>query len=154
MARQSPNSIVNKTESLAVKDKSTTVVGRTIGTIAVPKGPDNTITGARALSNKVKTLEGRRRALVKEYQSQAQVIVSTSPSYRVYFGKSMPIILNGIAVFVPLDGGQYRVPQSFASVFYERIGRVDASEVQQQKVSDIKNNIETYPGEKQLITRI
>lgn len=150
MARQSANNLLKKNKEqapvatpLAVKDESKSVAT----TVAIAAG------GNKGLSVKVKTLERRRRDLTGAYRNQPSVVVTTSPSYRKHFGKTMPIILNGIAIYVPLDGGQYKIPKSFASVFYARISRVDEQEVQLQNAANIKNNFETFPGEKPLITR-
>ena len=65
----------------------------------------------------------------------------------------MPISLNGIVIYVPLDGQSYSIPESYAAVFYERISRVDEQNRMRSAMADITGNAETYAGEKSLISR-
>ena len=74
--------------------------------------------------------------------------------YRPYFGNNMPIILNGIAVYVPLDGQQYEIPESFAAIFMDRISRIDEQINMRKRMSAISDNIEAYAGERDLIQKV
>ena len=73
--------------------------------------------------------------------------------YRPYFGNNMPIIINGVAIYVPLDGQLYEIPESFAAVFLDRISRVDEQIRVRKQMASVSENSESYAGEKSLIRR-
>lgn len=114
------------------------------------------VTSAEAAPKVASTgeLEVKRRLLADEYRNGTKVTISGSPFYRPYFGMVMPIIINGIAIHVPMDGNSYEVPEAFADVFHERIRRVDALVKTQNEMSDVGNNFEAYAGEMSLIKSV
>lgn len=106
------------------------------------------------LTAKVNALEDTRRKVSEGYKREKKVTVSGSPMYRPYFGNNMPIIINGVAVYVPLDGQQYEIPESFAAVFLDRISRIDEQINMRKQMSAVSENVESYAGEKTLIKRV
>lgn len=107
-----------------------------------------------ALETKVTALRNKNRNLVEHYRGEKKIPVQGSPMYRPYFGNNMPIILNGIAVYVPLDGQQYEIPESFAAIFFDRISRVDEQINMRKQMAAISDNIEAYAGERNLIQKV
>lgn len=107
-----------------------------------------------ALETKVTALRNKNRRLVDYYRNEKKVPVQGSPMYRPYFGNNMPIILNGIAIFVPLDGQQYEIPESFAAIFFDRISRIDEQINMRKKMAAISDNVEAYAGERNLIQKV
>jgi len=107
-----------------------------------------------ALETKVTALRTKNRRLVEYYRNEPKVPVQGSPMYRPYFGNNMPIILNGIAVYVPLDGQQYEVPESFAAIFFDRITRIDEQINMRKQMAAISDNVEAYAGERNLIQKV
>ena len=105
------------------------------------------------LNSNVKELEAKKRNLAASYKNEPKVTVQGSPMYRPYFGNNMAIIVNGIAIYVPLDGQQYSIPESFAAVFFERISRTDEQIRMRKQMSSVPNNLESYAGERGLIKR-
>lgn len=106
------------------------------------------------LTAKVNQKQAHNRRLVDFYKGEKKVPVQGSPMYRPYFGNNMPIILNGIAVYVPLDGQQYEIPESFAAIFMDRISRIDEQINMRKRMSAISDNIEAYAGERDLIQKV
>lgn len=106
------------------------------------------------LTQKVEVLKNKRLACADYYKAEKKVTVQGSPMYRPYFGNVMAIILNGIAIHVPLDGQQYEIPESFAAVFRERISRIDEQRNMRSNMANVAANHETYAGEKSLIHRV
>lgn len=106
------------------------------------------------LTARVNALEHKRRKVSEGYRNEKKVTVSGSPMYRPYFGNNMPIIINGVAVYVPLDGQQYEIPESFAAVFLDRISRIDEQINMRKQMSAVSENVEAYAGEKNLIKRV
>lgn len=106
------------------------------------------------LTAKVNAKRAHNSRLVDYYKGEKKIPVQGSPMYRPYFGNNMPIILNGIAVYVPLDGQQYEIPESFAAIFLDRISRIDEQINMRKRMSAISDNIEAYAGERDLIKKV
>ena len=102
----------------------------------------------------VNALEKKRFSLVEKYKAEKKYKVKGAPAYQAHFGSVMSIILNGVLVTVPLDGRSYEIPESFAQVFNSRIRQIDNMALQQSALADVTNNIESMPGEKDLITPV
>ena len=105
------------------------------------------------LSKQVNALEETRKSVADTYKNEKKVAVQGSPMYRPYFGNNMPIIINGVAIYVPLDGQLYEIPESFAAVFLDRISRVDEQIRVRKQMASVSENSESYAGEKSLIRR-
>lgn len=118
---------------------------------------ENTVVDTQAanleLSKQVNALEETRKSVAVTYKNEKKVAVQGSPMYRPYFGNNMPIIINGVAIYVPLDGQQYEIPESFAAVFLDRISRVDEQIRVRKQMASVSENSESYAGEKSLIRR-
>lgn len=94
--------------------------------------------------------ESRRRELIKYYTSETKVKVQVSPMYRPYFGNIMPVVLNGISIYVPIDGNVHSVPKSFANEIERRRKAIDTILLKQRRMSEVQSNFESTPGELQL----
>lgn len=105
------------------------------------------------LNRQVNALEEVKKTVAQRYKEEPKCTVQGSPMYRPYFGNNMPIILNGVAVYVPLDGQQYQIPESFAAVFFERIARIDEQLRMRNQMANVSENVEAYAGEKSLISK-
>jgi hypothetical protein len=110
---------------------------------------------AQRLNNEeVAQKEKKIRSLADRYMNEKKVTVIGAPMYRAYFGNMMPISLNGIPIYVPLDGNRYEIPESYACEFNARIRSVN-EEIEMQKArSNITANYETYPGELDLVRQV
>lgn len=102
----------------------------------------------------VNALEKKRFSLVEKYKAEKKYKVKGAPAYQAHFGSVMSIIINGVLIAVPLDGRSYEIPESFAQVFNSRIRQIDNMALQQSALADVANNIESMPGEKDLITPV
>ena len=102
----------------------------------------------------VNALEKKRFSLVEKYKAEKKYKVKGAPAYQAHFGSVMSIVINGVLVTVPLDGRSYEIPESFAQVFNSRIRQIDNMALQQSALADVANNIESMPGEKDLITPV
>ena len=115
--------------------------------------PKATQTDNATLTAEVVGLEKLKMNLSAQYAAEEKITVSASPVYAKHFGNNMPIIINGIAIFVPMNGQRYSIPESFAAVFFERIAIVDEQMRATRKLADVSNNSEAFAGEKDLISR-
>lgn len=110
-----------------------------------------------ALTNKleqsVNQLQAKRRLLAERYKKEKKVEVTISPMYRPHFGNNMPVQINGIAIYVPIDGQTYKVPESFAAIIKERISLIDEQERAREAMANVQANFEQYAGEKGLLTK-
>lgn len=102
----------------------------------------------------VNALEKKRFSLVEKYKAEKKYKVKGAPAYQAHFGSVMSIVINGVLIAVPLDGRSYEIPESFAQVFNSRIRQIDNMALQQSALADVTNNIESMPGEKDLITPV
>lgn len=101
------------------------------------------------LAADVTRAQARKHELAQTYANEKKVRVTGSPMYRPYFGNNMPIQINGIMVYVPLDGKTYEIPKTFADVFRNRIARIDALIQKQGAMADFIE--ESSPGEVNLL---
>ena len=81
---------------------------------------------------------------------QKRVSVTIAPQYRPYFGDVMAVFLQGLAVYVPVDGRSYQIPEDFAAIVHERLARVNAHLLKCERMSNIQANVESYAGELKL----
>lgn len=105
------------------------------------------------LSLDVHTLEQKRRAVAEYYKNEEKVVVQGAPSYQNHFGRVMPIVINGIAIHVPLDGQPYKIPVTYASEFQSRLAEVDEQERIRRSLANTRGNEEAYAGERALISK-
>ena len=94
----------------------------------------------------------RRHELVQQYKKEEKVKDQRSPLYRPYFGNNMPLQINGVGVYVPMDGKTYEIPKTVANLFHRRIARIDSLIQKQGVMSGIVE--ESYAGEVDLISEM
>ena len=88
-----------------------------------------------------------RHENIKKIREQELVTVDVSPLYAPYFGKRMPVVVNGVAIWFPVDGSTRRVHKCFADEISRRKDAIDAHIKRVTHISNVKNNVEHYPGE-------
>jgi hypothetical protein len=115
-----------------------------------PAGPVDVATAARkadaAIANAATELQITHEKLIKE----PRVKVSLGPQYRPYFGNVMAVYLQGIPIFLPLDGKAYSVPKSYAMIIHEKRRAVDRFIMRKARMSSVQENYETFAGELKL----
>lgn len=102
----------------------------------------------------VRNLQEAQLQLADAYKKEDKVEVTISPMYKPYFGNNMPVIINGVSVYVPVNGRAYKIPKSFAMEVRGRIRAVDDQINRQKRLADVANNHERYIGEKDLISPV
>lgn len=128
-------------------EKSTTLGNKTYHTGALEN--------AQLSSNAdVRKKESDRIALHKMYQGQEKVDVVGAPMYQAYFGRQMCICINTIPIYVPLDGRHYKIPKAYAEVFNSRIASINEDMELEKRRSNVKDNVESYPGQLDLVTPV
>lgn len=116
--------------------------------------PEQAAAAATSAASIAKTLRstGAKDAVVqaglrRQLMDAPKVPVTLAPQYRAYFGDVMTVSLNGIAIYVPVDGRTRQVPKQFAIVINERRRRIDDFLLKAARLADIQNNAETFAGE-------
>lgn len=108
----------------------------------------------RSLAQAVRQADGAMRRqeqiIHQKLASQKKVSVTIAPQYRPYFGDVMSVFLAGLAVYVPVNGRAYMIPEDFAAVVQERLARVNAHLLKCERMSNIQANVESYAGELKL----
>lgn len=84
------------------------------------------------------------------YSREKKVSTYLSPMYRPYLGNVADISVNGVSVFIPVDGQTYEIPETFADLVNQKRMAIDAMLTKQQRMSDVQNNVESSPGELKL----
>lgn len=97
--------------------------------------------------------ERQTRELHHYLKNEEKVSVMLAPMYQPYFGEVMPVYLNGLPIFVPVDGRSYSVPKSYACIIHGRRRGVDDMLMKTRRMSNVQQNAETFMGELQLIPR-
>ena len=109
---------------------------------------------ARSLAQAVRQADGAMRKqeqiIHQKLANQKKVSVTIAPQYRPYFGDVMSVFLAGLAVYVPVNGRAYMIPEDFAAVVQERLARVNAHLLKCERMSNIQANVESYAGELKL----
>ena len=100
-----------------------------------------------AMDTSLQKTELRRRELVHFYKSQDKVAVSISPLYKPYFGSSMTVSVNGIAIIIPCDGKTYMIPKTHAAEALGRIYKTDQIIEKKKRMRDVPGNFERNPGD-------
>ena len=90
---------------------------------------------------------------VTDLRKEEKVSVSMAPMYRPYFGDVMTVSINGLSVYLPLDGRSYKMPKSYAMVIQGRRRMVDDHITRTARLADIQSNVERSAGELELIPR-
>lgn len=100
---------------------------------------------------KADTLMRKQEQMIHDKLSkQKRVSVTIAPQYRPYFGDVMAVFLQGLAVYVPVDGRSYQIPEDFAAIVHERLARANAHLLKCERMSNIQANVESYAGELKL----
>ena len=96
------------------------------------------------------TMRKQEHIIHQKLANQKKVSVTIAPQYRPYFGDVMSVFLAGLAVYVPVNGRAYMIPEDFAAVVQERLARVNAHLLKCERMSNIQANVESYAGELKL----
>lgn len=107
----------------------------------------------RQSSAQLKINESLRKRLADKLADETKVRVIGSPMYRPWFGENMLIAINGVEIYLPLDGQAYEIPESYALEFQSRIELVDEEIRMRNAMANVEKNVETYAGERELIRR-
>ena len=106
---------------------------------------DAEVESGKTIQQKVNDRRDFTPRMNKLYKAEKKVKVKGSPMYRDYFGDSMPIVLNGNYISVPLNGMTYEIPESFAQVFEERIHRIDMLHMKTERMESV--SMDTFIGD-------
>lgn len=111
---------------------------------------EGTAAVTQQLTQAVNAAQARKQELAQHYTEEKKVKMTISPFYKPYFGANMPVQVNGIMVYIPVDGKTYDIPETFADVAARRVQRIDAL-IQKQGI--MANFIEeSFAGDIQLIS--
>lgn len=70
-------------------------------------------------------LQIKQTRFLEAVRKEPKVSISVSPQYAAEFSNNMRVTINGISIFIPIDGRDYLVPQSFADEIKRRIHKVN-----------------------------
>ncbi len=91
--------------------------------------------------------EGARPMLRQIYADEPRVPLYLSPMYRPYFGNVMRVTINGISIYMPVNGTTHSIPQTFADEITRRRMAIDNMLTRQDRMAEVSSNVEGAPGE-------
>lgn len=91
--------------------------------------------------------ENDRKKLLDKFKHEAVVSVSVSPFYKPYFGSTAMVSIQGIAIYIPVNGRTYKVPKSFAADLNASIAAIDSRVQKIQRMSNVAQNFESSAGQ-------
>lgn len=89
----------------------------------------------------------RKKELYNLYMAEEKVPVYLSPQYRNELGSKAYISVNGIALYVPVDGQTYHIPKTFADELHRKRINIDDRLLRQEKMADVRSNFEQSIGD-------
>jgi hypothetical protein len=90
--------------------------------------------------------DAARRDLAARYKAEELIPVSISPFYRGHLGSNLCLSLNGIPVYVRVNGQTHYIPKSYADLLAQKLKRVDIQTLRQGMMSETSINLEQSPG--------
>lgn len=70
-------------------------------------------------------LQLRQTKFLEAVRKEPKVSISVAPQYAAEFSNNMRVTINGISIFIPIDGREYLVPQSYADEIKRRVHKVN-----------------------------
>ena len=70
-------------------------------------------------------LQARQSAFLEKVRKEPKVAISVAPQYAAEFSNNMRVVINGVSIFIPIDGREYMVPKTFAAEIKRRIEKVN-----------------------------
>ena len=95
----------------------------------------------------IQQAEKNRKSLLKRYKEEPKVSVAISPHYADAFGRVMQVSVNGITIWVSVDGKTYQLPETFANEIKARIYAQDKILLRGKAMANVKQNYESSAGE-------
>lgn len=102
-------------------------------------------------NEKFRQAQTQNQKAAAKLKAEQKIAVVGAPMYQAYFGLKMPIVINGVAIYVPLDGRQYEIPKSYAEIFFTRLNSVNEDIELAKRRANSTANFESYAGELDLI---
>lgn len=103
----------------------------------------------RSLSN----ADQKAKTVYAQVKRQVYKPVTLAPAYKDYFGETMTVKINGMSIYVPVNGRTYKVPKDFAALIQERRRRVDDMLNKQAALANVTENKEQFAGQLELIPK-
>lgn len=70
-------------------------------------------------------LQIKQTKFLEAVRKEPKVSINVAPQYAAEFSNNMRVTINGISIFIPIDGRDYLVPQSFADEIKRRVHKVN-----------------------------
>lgn len=82
-------------------------------------------TYAKRAERSLNELQKRQSDFLAKVRAEKKVPISIAPQYNAEFSNNMRVVINGISIFIPVDGNEYQVPETFAAEIKRRIHKVN-----------------------------
>lgn len=110
----------------------------------VKVGPKPTQASVDAMS--LRSADRKRQIVAQGYAKEKKVAVSIPAPYKPYFGSTAMISVNGVSVYIPVDGRSYYVNETHAAEIFETLQNINAGTEQRAALANVQQNKEEAPG--------
>ena len=86
-------------------------------------------------------LQSRQNVFLEKVRTEPKVPVSVAPQYAAEFSNNMRVTINGISVFVPINGKTYMLPETFAAEVQRRVYKVNQKLNRFKKKNGVSNDV-------------
>lgn len=77
------------------------------------------------MSQRMAELQKSQTDFLEKVRKENKVSVSVAPQYAAEFSNNMRVTINGISIFIPINGREYMVPETFADEIKRRVRKVN-----------------------------
>ena len=82
-----------------------------------------------------------------KFSTQQKVSVTIAPTYAPYLGRTVPVGINGVVIYVPADGRAYKIPYDFAAEVHRMLRRINQQIERSKNLGQYGQNKEPRIGE-------
>lgn len=101
----------------------------------------NVAVAQRRATTELSDLQYRQNKFLEKVRSEKKVPISVAPQYAAEFSNNMRVTINGISIFIPIDGKQYMVPETFAAEIQRRVYKVNQKLNRFKRKDNTTNNV-------------
>ena len=90
----------------------------------------------------LRSADRKRQIVAQGYAKEKKVAVSIPAPYKPYFGSTAMISVNGVSVYIPVDGRSYYVNETHAAEIFETLQNINAGTEQRAALANVQQNKE------------
>ena len=101
----------------------------------------NLAVAQKRAATELSDLQFRQNQFLDKVRNENKVPISVAPQYASEFSNNMRVTINGISIFIPIDGKQYMVPETFAAEIQRRVYKVNQKINRFKRKGNLSNDV-------------